>query len=59
MLEITEAEKLEDRPAKEKRRLVDEWHAKIAVDDYGTGYNGESVDVYKRQPLYSIALEGF
>ena len=43
VLEITEAEKLEDRPAKEKRRLVDEWHAKIAVDDYGTGYNGESV----------------
>lgn len=43
VLEITEAERLEDHAAKEKRRLVDEWHAKIAIDDYGTGYNGESV----------------
>lgn len=43
VLEVTEAEKLEDRPATEKRRLVDKWHAKLAVDDYGTGYNGESV----------------
>lgn len=43
VLEVTEAEKLEDRPAKEKRQLVDQWHAKLAIDDYGTGYNGESV----------------
>lgn len=43
VLEVTEAEKLEDRPAKEKRQLVQEWHAKLAIDDYGTGYNGESV----------------
>lgn len=43
VLEVTEAEKLEDRPAMEKQQLVDKWHAKLAVDDYGTGYNGESV----------------
>lgn len=43
VLEVTEAEKLEDRPAAEKRMLVDKWNAKLAVDDYGTGYNGESV----------------
>lgn len=43
VLEVTEAEKLEDRPATEKRKLVEKWHAKLAVDDYGTGYNGESV----------------
>ena len=54
VLEITEAEKLEDRPAKEKRRLVDEWHAKIAVDDYGTGYNGESVLLQVEPDLIKI-----
>lgn len=41
--EITEDEKLNREIQEQKRRLVKKWGGQTAIDDYGTGYNSQSV----------------
>ena len=41
VIEITENEKLDDCKLSIKRELSKKWGAKIALDDYGSGYNGD------------------
>ena len=41
VVEITENEKLDDEITTKKRNYVKKWNSKIALDDYGSGYNGD------------------
>lgn len=41
--EVTEEEKMNVDVQKYKNDLIHEWGGRIAIDDYGTGYNGQSV----------------
>lgn len=41
--EITEDEKLNREIQEQKRRLIKKWGGQTAIDDYGTGYNSQSV----------------
>ena len=43
VIEVTEEEKLDLNSVNRKRRALLRWGAEVAIDDYGTGYNGESV----------------
>lgn len=41
VLEVLESDKANDEYIKEKQKLVSRWGAKIALDDFGSGYNSE------------------
>jgi diguanylate cyclase (GGDEF)-like protein len=41
VIEITETEQNDELSSKKKRQIADDWKAMLALDDYGTGYNGE------------------
>lgn len=41
VIEITESEQDDDESIRKKRQLAERWKALIAIDDYGSGYNGE------------------
>jgi diguanylate cyclase (GGDEF)-like protein len=41
VIEITETEQNDEASVRKKRQIADNWKAMIALDDYGTGYNGE------------------
>ena len=41
VLEITENDKIEEEVLVKKREVVKSWGGQIALDDYGSGYNGD------------------
>ncbi|MGN1036439.1 MAG: EAL domain-containing protein, partial [Ruminococcus sp.] len=41
VLEVLESDKTNDEYIKEKQKIVARWGAKIALDDFGSGYNSE------------------
>ncbi|MGN0676236.1 MAG: EAL domain-containing protein [Ruminococcus sp.] len=41
VLEVLESDKTNDEYIKEKQKIVARWEAKIALDDFGSGYNSE------------------
>lgn len=41
VLEILESEQTNEEYMNAKRRLIEKWHAKTALDDFGCGYNSE------------------
>lgn len=43
VMELTEEEKLEEGFTRIKRDCIHRWHAQLALDDFGAGYNGDSV----------------
>lgn len=43
VIEVTESEPLNDLCLKQKINMVKRWNALIAIDDFGAGYNSESV----------------
>lgn len=51
VLEVTEGERMEEELHIRKRRRMDKWKAEIAVDDYGSGYNGGQT-LLKISPKY-------
>lgn len=42
VVELTEEEKPDEEMARRKKAISRRWGAQIALDDYGTGYNGET-----------------
>lgn len=42
VMELTEEEKLDERSMQKKQEYVRRWNSKVALDDYGTGYSGDS-----------------
>lgn len=42
VVELTEEEKPDEEMARRKKGISRRWGAQIALDDYGTGYNGET-----------------
>lgn len=51
VIEVTESEQTNEDYTKRKLDTAKEWGAEIAVDDYGTGYNGE-VSILSLSPRY-------
>ncbi len=49
VIEITETERDDDESIRIKRQAADKWKAMIAIDDYGSGYNG-AVSLLNFQP---------
>ena len=43
VMELTEDDRPDDRFTAIKREFVRRWNGALALDDYGTGYNGESI----------------
>lgn len=43
VLEITEESEIDQGILEEKRTLIKRWHSEFALDDYGSGYNGEKL----------------
>ncbi len=43
VVEITEYERLDDVNSKKIREKLSTWNAQIALDDFGSGYNGEAL----------------
>ena len=43
VMELTEDDRPDDRFTAIKREFVRRWNGTLALDDYGTGYNGESI----------------
>lgn len=56
--EVTEEEKMNLEVQENKNRLIRKWKGQIAIDDYGTGYNGQSV-LIKTSPEYIKIDMGF
>lgn len=42
VLELTEEEAINEDATRCKVKMLDTWHAHLALDDYGTGYNGDA-----------------
>ncbi|MEG1987754.1 MAG: GGDEF and EAL domain-containing protein, partial [Oscillibacter sp.] len=42
VVELTEEEKPDGHLTRAKNAVVQDWHAQIALDDFGSGYNGEA-----------------
>ena len=43
VIELLENEKSNGKNISNKRKLIDKWNAKLAIDDFGSGYNNETV----------------
>ena len=41
VIELTEAEQPIDKYMDKKQQIIQRWHAELALDDFGVGYNGE------------------
>ena len=42
-MELTEEERLNNEYTETKRRFLEKWQAELALDDFGSGYNGENL----------------
>ena len=43
VIELLENEKSSGKNISKKRKLIEKWNAKLAIDDFGSGYNNEAV----------------
>ena len=43
VLEVTEGECVDENHQNQKAKLMKKWHAELALDDYGSGYNREKM----------------
>ena len=43
VLEVTEGECVDENHQNQKAKLMKKWHAELALDDYGSGYNSEKM----------------
>ena len=43
VIELLENEKSNGKNISKKRKLIEKWNAKLAIDDFGSGYNNEAV----------------
>ncbi len=43
VIELLENEKSNEKKISKKRKLIEKWNAKLAIDDFGSGYNNEAV----------------
>jgi diguanylate cyclase (GGDEF)-like protein len=43
VIELLENEKSNGKNISKKRNLIEKWNAKLAIDDFGSGYNNEAV----------------
>lgn len=43
VLEVTEGESVDENHQNKKAKLMKKWHAELALDDYGSGYNSEKM----------------
>lgn len=58
VLEVTEEEKMNVDIQEEKQNMIRRWNGQIAIDDYGTGYNGQVV-LLRTSPEYVKIDMGF
>jgi EAL domain-containing protein (putative c-di-GMP-specific phosphodiesterase class I) len=56
VIEITESEQDDDESIRKKRWLAERWKALIAIDDYGSGYNGEVSLLYFQPNIIKIDI---
>ena len=56
VLEITESEQHDNKFTKTKVEIVKSWDGMIALDDYGQGYNGESVLIFLSPDIVKVDI---
>lgn len=54
VIEITESEPMSESSAQEKMQMARRWNAKIAMDDFGSGYSGESALIYLAPDIIKV-----
>lgn len=58
VVEVTEEEKMNAEIQFHKHEIIRSWGGQVAIDDYGTGYNGQSV-LLRTSPEYVKIDQGF
>lgn len=56
VIEITEGEQDIDEFSRRKSEIAGRWNAKIAVDDYGSGYNSESMLIEMHPDIVKVDM---
>lgn len=56
VIELTEGEEISQAAISQKQKKAADWHAKIALDDYGSGFNGESVLISVRPDIVKVDI---
>ena len=57
VLEVTEGECVNENLQQKKAELMRQWNARIALDDYGSGYNGERMLLQIAPEFIKIDME--
>ena len=57
VLEVTESEWVNEEHQQQKAELMKKWNGKIALDDYGSGYNGDRMLLMTVPEFIKIDME--